>query len=1021
GEDGDDGDDDYLFSYGSDDYSQINGTEGNERLDTEDLNGNWYLDAESKYWELSFDLSDTTYLIQDNSLIEPDNHWRLYRIPLDAALSVGGMLDWTVVKAARIWVDGLPVGGEPIMVGGIDIIGSQWEPEPIRDAFGVVVPDDELFDETFRVTSKNTKEDLDYDPPFDPGVDDDTNLPKREQSLALLYENLRGGHEASARQVFYSDQNYTGYESLEMYVHGPDNVEEGTQFFLRIGADTLNYYEYRFDVREGWMQREGGDRNRLTIAFTDFTDLKVGEEFATADTVVVAGHTEGMLNERFIRVGWPSLSRVRRLTVGVRNGNEADLTSTITGELWLDDIRLTDVRKDIGLAERVTIGAKIADLVDIDFDLRHVDGEFHSLKQTRGSGQDNRSYNFTGTLNADKFVSGLGISAPVNVSWKRSETRPKFSSGSDIVLDDQQSADERTITVDRSAAMSFSRKRQSPDFWTHLLVDGLSLRASVGAHDKRSPTKADTSRTIRGRASYKYSPEKTGIRLFGDTRIFLKPTSIRFSTDGHVMHSQNYDIDAGGVQTQRSETFDKKLNGDANIDFQFLENLRTTHTVGMKRDLSQINRPWAGLNIGTETERRYANSLSFNAKFGRWLSPQYSFSSNFTDSHGPEVRRTDDPPDVRNIRAQSNHQIRASFDLKKLLGPATSTSRPREEPRGARQDRGRSNERGRSGDESTDGEEGEQADESAGGGEKPAADTVELVGREAGSVTGEEERGEATADAGKDGQVEPEEVGGSPGFSVLIDPVLGLIRKMDALDGRYSVKRSSRYDRITYDEMPGWAYRLGLAEAQDADDRSAETAFSVGTGVKVTSQIRIKGDYKHTVTSRWYKSALSDSIDLVAQTEAMNETAKGSLSWSGIERLGPLSGVFKSVRARSGVEYRRSYSGPANEPTSEGNSLSFSPILSLDATLTNGMTGSFSWDRKRANTFSLSGVGSVTEDVTSSMSLTLNYRFSAPQGLKLPFFGQKLKFESNLNTSLTFRTSAKQSRTAQTEVLLPTV
>ena len=136
---GDDGDDDYSFSYGSDDYTEINGTEGNERLDTEDLNGNWYLDADSKYWELSFDLSDTTYLIQDNSEIEADNHWRLYRIPLDEALSVGGMTDWTVVKSARLWVEGLPVGGDPIMIGGIDVIGSQWQPDQIRDVDGAIV------------------------------------------------------------------------------------------------------------------------------------------------------------------------------------------------------------------------------------------------------------------------------------------------------------------------------------------------------------------------------------------------------------------------------------------------------------------------------------------------------------------------------------------------------------------------------------------------------------------------------------------------------------------------------------------------------------------------------------------------------------------------------------------------------------------------------------------------------------------------------------------------------------------
>jgi hypothetical protein len=49
------------------------------------------------------------------------------------------------------------------------------------------------------------------------------------------------------------------------------------------------------------------------------------------------------------------------------------------------------------------------------------------------------------------------------------------------------------------------------------------------------------------------------------------------------------------------------------------------------------------------------------------------------------------------------------------------------------------------------------------------------------------------------------------------------------------------------------------------------------------------------------------------------------------------------------------------------------------------------------------------------MSVTLNYRFSAPQGLRLPFFGEKLKFQSNLETTLTVRTSSNESRTALDE------
>jgi hypothetical protein len=964
---GDDEDDDYSFTYGSDDYTRINGTENNERLDTEDLNGNWYLDTDSKYWELAIGLSDSTYLVQDNSLIESGNHWRLYRIPLRKAVSVNGMTDWTVVKSARVWLEGLLIGGDPLMIGGMDIVGSQWEPGRIRDAAGAVIPEDELelFGETFGVTSKNTKEDLDYEPPYDPGTDEDTNIPKREQSLVLLFDELGSEHTAAARKVFYADQDYTGYQSLELYVHGASDVEDGTQFFVRLGADSLNYYEYRFDVRPGWRQRTGSETNRLEIPFVLFTDLKL-EGLAEADTVSVVGSTSGIDGETITRVGWPSLSRVKRITIGVRNGNEDSISSRISGEIWLDDMRLSDVRKEIGLAQRLTIGADFADLLGVDFDLRHVDGEFHSLKRIHGSGQDNLTYNVNTTLSAGRFISALGVSAPVNASMKRSVTRPKFSTGSDIVLSDEQSDAEQTTVLDRSVSMSLSRKRQSPDFWTHLLVDGLSLRGSVASHEKLAPTRADTSTTMRGRVSYKYAPQKAGIRLFGETKVFLKPTSIRFNADTHLIHSESYDIASDAVKTKRSETFDKKLNGDVNVDFQFLENLRTSHTVAVRRDLADDNRPWAGLNIGYETERRYANSMSFNPKFGKWLSPQYSFSSSYTDNHGPEVRRTGDPPGVRNIRAQSNHQVRITFDLKKLVGSGSPAAGKRPPPRR----------------EPTDGEKGEE---------------------------------------GSEGGKEPEASSEGPGFGVLLDPVLVFIRSMDAIDGRYSMKRSSRFDRVAWDEVPGWTYRLGLVEAESADDRTEERTIDLGTGVKLTNQIRLKGNYKRTTSGRWYKNAISDSQFLLTRTESMNEITKGSLSWSGLERVGPLSDICKSVRARSGLEYRRSYSGPFGEPSTRGNLLSLNPVFSVDTSFKNGVTGSFSWDKKRVRTFSLGGVGSVTEDLTSSTSFTVKYRFSAPQGLKLPFFGQKLRFTSNLDTSLTVRTSSKDSRTAQDEGILANV
>jgi cell surface protein SprA len=137
-----------------------------------------------------------------------------------------------------------------------------------------------------------------------------------------------------------------------------------------------------------------------------------------------------------------------------------------------------------------------------------------------------------------------------------------------------------------------------------------------------------------------------------------------------------------------------------------------------------------------------------------------------------------------------------------------------------------------------------------------------------------------------------------------------------------------------------------------------------------------------------------------------------------VENIGPLKSVFKTVRVRSGAEYKRSYSGPAGDPSNRGNTLAFDPILHVDATWHNGLQTSVSFNRRRVRDYSLAGAGSVTESVTGATSVTVNYRFSAPQGLKLPFFGQKLKFQSNLDCSLTFRASSKVARTAADEASL---
>src|SRR5207249_2030862 len=88
--------DDYYYDLAGTpgDFSKINGLENNAkddvntRPDTEDLDLNGRLDGENSYFEATIDLADSAFVIVDvprdyagNPYVEPDNGWRLFRLP----------------------------------------------------------------------------------------------------------------------------------------------------------------------------------------------------------------------------------------------------------------------------------------------------------------------------------------------------------------------------------------------------------------------------------------------------------------------------------------------------------------------------------------------------------------------------------------------------------------------------------------------------------------------------------------------------------------------------------------------------------------------------------------------------------------------------------------------------------------------------------------------------------------------------------------------------------------------------
>ena len=113
--------------------------------------------------------------------------------------------------------------------------------------------------------------------------------------------------------------------------------------------------------------------------------------------------------------GKPALNRLQYFSVGLKNiGNVP-----IDGEVWLDELRLSGVKKEKGIAMRVQSNLKLSDLGSATVIYSRQDADYHRL-QERLSKSNNTSehLNFSGKMDLHRFLpKSLGISFPLNGSF----------------------------------------------------------------------------------------------------------------------------------------------------------------------------------------------------------------------------------------------------------------------------------------------------------------------------------------------------------------------------------------------------------------------------------------------------------------------------------------------------------------------------------------------------------------------------------------------------------------------------
>jgi len=633
--------DDYYFNSqynytASEDFSHINGTEGNGTIqggnipNTEDLNGNGQCDQTNAYFEYEIPL-DTT--VARNPFVtgggnpipgqENGPRWYQFRIPIrDTARTVGTPTAENIEYIRVAFVNATDT--ILVRVADFNLVGNQWQKVQRT-----------LNDSSFDVGVVNIEENWPaYQSP--PGVirerdktQPDQNVQANEQSLAFFLTGLADGRQAEAARFFtFKALDLFNYKTMKMFVHGDDKLKYvdpsnyDAEIYYRFGLDSLNYYEYRAPIRPGW-----DPLNDVVITLADVTALK-----QTRDSVNLPSKpqpvTGGPPGATYRVLGNPSLTQVVYLAIGVQNPVGKGSSAPIFGQVWVNELRLISVDNSRGWAYRMDTQLKLADLGAVAFNYQRVDPNFHTLEQRFGSRQLSTSWGLSASMELSKFLPSewAGTTIPVSFSRTVSTVQPKYLPNSDVLVtkaaelqrekilnsggtDQEAAAEANTIiynseskrTTDTWAAPSLRIALPSGSWAVRDILNKLTFGFSYTHSSERSPSVVfRTSWSWNARISYSVSlsPDyyfQPFQKLFGglwfldeykDLKIFYAPSNLNWAVTASRSRDNSLQRSEGATLiTSRNFTASRQLGFSWKGTEGGLLNLAGDYSLGVESTL----------------------------------------------------------------------------------------------------------------------------------------------------------------------------------------------------------------------------------------------------------------------------------------------------------------------------------------------------------------------------------------------------------------------------------------------------
>jgi cell surface protein SprA len=571
-----------------------------------------------------------------------------------------------------------------------------------------------------------------------------------EQSLALKVCDLEDGDARGAFKNLELDLRL--YEKIKMFVHAEASGDEDAlkngdlSVFLRMGNDfNENYYEYEVPLTvTGWGVTSSDaiwpTSNNIELELEKFVDLKLRRNKAVDNSggslniTSVYSELESGSNRKFTVRGNPSLSSVRSIMVGIRNPKLDPLApggddgQPKCGEVWVNELRLTDFSKKGGWAANARVNAKLADIGNLTVAGQHKSAGFGPLDQKVSERPVNSetTFNVTSSLYLGKFLPAkANLDIPMYVNYGTIVRNPVYDPLDQDVL--------FTKSLDEAESKKEKReiKKRSQDYTQNKSINFTNVKKNRGAGATGKPKvydienfnfsygydeifhrdiniEYDLVKTHRGAIGYNYNTtpkyiapfaktqamKSKHLKLIKDINLNLIPTSLNFRTDVTRMYGEKLFRNNTGYSDIIRDTFfnknfemrrlyDFKLDLTRSIKIDFNANNYSVvdepeGKIDTKEDRDSIQSNIWGKNflLGRNKNYQHTGNVSYQVPLNKfplldWISVNARYGFNYSWTAGQFLRNsagafTTDPRTGNTIQNSNTKQLNGNFTMTTL-------------------------------------------------------------------------------------------------------------------------------------------------------------------------------------------------------------------------------------------------------------------------------------------------------------------------------------------------------------------